>query len=82
MMSLLLLTIQNEYYLSKQGIFRGLGKVLSIYAKPSEFECQLQKDEHHSRSVRSAQTLMANSKCYLYTMNDLLRNDNGLTGIY
>ena len=55
--------------------------MLSIYAKPSEFECQLQKDEYHSRSVRSAQTLMANSKCYLYTMNDLLRNDNGLTGI-
>ena len=24
---------------------------------------------------------MANSKCYLYAMNDLLRNDNGLTGI-
>ena len=54
-----------------------------IYTKPSVFECQLQRDEYHSRSVRSAQTSMANLKCYLYTINNLLRirNDNELTGI-
>ena len=39
---------------------------------------QVQKDEHYSRSVRSAQTSMANSQNVIH-LDDLLGNDNELT---
>ena len=49
-----------------------------VYVKSSIFVRQVQKDEHYSRSVRSAQTSMVNSQNVIH-LDDLLENNNELT---
>ena len=49
--------------------------MLSAYAKSSTFVCQVQKDVHHSRESKHLQLIPE----MLSTMDDWLRNDDGLT---